>query len=84
MKDPGDQSTSPAAVPAPQDGPDADARIVELEAEVAALRGARARVGIAADQVAELDASELASERTDRAADAGLAQSARASRRRAG
>jgi PAS domain S-box-containing protein len=74
MNDFGDNSTSPAAVPAPQDGSDPCARVAELEAEVAALRGTLARLGIAADQVAGLDASELANERTDRAADEGLAQ----------
>jgi PAS domain S-box-containing protein len=78
MKNPSDQLTNPAAVPAPQDGSDGNTRIAELEAEVAALRKALVRLGVTADQVAGLDASELASERTDRAADAGLARSAAA------
>lgn len=79
MSDFGDTSSSPAAAPAPQDGVGACARIAELEAEVAALRGALARLGIAADQVARLDASELTRERSDRAADNVVARLASAS-----
>ncbi|TDH58489.1 PAS domain S-box protein [Dankookia rubra] len=62
-------STSLAAVPALQDGSGARTRVAELEAEVSILRGALARLGVAADQVAGLDASELTREGTDHAAD---------------
>ncbi|WP_222440828.1 sensor histidine kinase [Siccirubricoccus deserti] len=76
MKDSGDQATRPAA--ARRDGPAAEARIAELEAEVAALREALAQTGLSAERVAGLDADELACGRADRASDRGLAQSAAA------
>lgn len=69
-------ATGPGAVSVQRDGPAAEAHVAELEAEVAALRRALAQTGLSAEQIAGLDASELASERTDRAADAGLARSA--------
>jgi PAS domain S-box-containing protein len=61
-----------------RDGPAAEARIAELEEEVAVLRRTLTRFGVAAEQAAELDASEVVRGRADRAADARLARSAAA------
>lgn len=75
MKKSGDQAASLGTLPAEWDAPAAEARIAELEAEVAALRRALAQTGLSAERVAGLDASELAHERADHAAESALAQS---------
>jgi PAS domain S-box-containing protein len=74
MNNKGDKATGPDVVAARRDVPAAEARIAELEAEVAGLRAVLAQTGLSAERFAGLDANELAHERTDHAADAGLAR----------
>ncbi|WP_144404548.1 sensor histidine kinase [Belnapia sp. F-4-1] len=77
MKD-SNETASRSVGEAGQDALAFQARIAELEAEVATLRRALAQAGLSAEQAAETHADELAREQTDNATGRRLAKSAAA------